>query len=66
VAAAGEEFCSVLHRRQHELVHGYEPHPETFPQAPCALEGCDRPSRQISRYCSPGCNVADAPKGGVL
>jgi hypothetical protein len=61
----GETFCSTLHRRQHELVHGYEPHPDT--QAPCALEGCDKPSRRMSRFCSSEHNVAsaEAPKGGA-
>lgn len=66
VAAQGEQFCSTLHRRQHDLVHGYEPHPDTF--APCALEGCDKPSRRMSRFCSSKHNfvAAETPKGGVL
>ncbi|MEU5155189.1 hypothetical protein [Glycomyces sp. NPDC021274] len=66
VPPRGEEFCSVLHRRQHELVNGYEPHPETFPQDTCALEGCGKPSRRMSRYCSSDHNAATANRGGEL
>lgn len=59
-AMSGERFCSVLHRRQWELVYGYTPDPEDSPQAPCALKDCPKPSRRGSRFCSTEHNLEDA------
>jgi hypothetical protein len=61
VPSFGEEFCSVLHRRQHGLLHGWdapeEEHSAKFAAEwgqplQCARRGCTAEAAEGSVYCT--------------